>query len=375
MIYKYYKTLIILVLTALLSCNKNDNEDNHDSYFYVALPTDPVKVVNTSGSWLVYDLHIKTPNIEKVVVFHDDIPLLTYTNFITRDNLHIASIWLEYPQDGWVKEHLVHEFQYQNSINQPELHSFNLKVEREYPNPKTVEFPVPQGIWLAEGAPGVSSYHTRAIFPFQEPIYDEEQNGYLIGNNPQRYAIDYALFENNLPYKNDGKNLTDWHCYNLPVKAAEGGKILFTENNIPDNLTPGELDYPTDMTNASGNVVYIEHLDGTIGVYCHLIPNSILVNVGDFVTTGQVLGRLGNSGNSFAPHLHMHVLTNPENKSLVEYADGLYMESLPYKFPEFVKLGALEPGYLDETPITSFSPTMNVNFIGKLPSESDVIEF
>jgi murein DD-endopeptidase MepM/ murein hydrolase activator NlpD len=178
-----------------------------------------------------------------------------------------------------------------------------------------------------------------------------------------------------LPYINDGSHLEDWFCYNLPILAAQGGKVIFTEDGIPDNQTPFELDYPTDINNATGNVVYIEHADGTIGNYSHMVPNSILVEVGDVVIPGQQLGRLGNSGNSFAPHLHMHVLTNPEGKLLIEYSDGLFMESLPYKFAQFTKLGTAPIGYLDESPIYPFVPTMSEIYNNVIPSESDVIEF
>ncbi|MGH6866310.1 MAG: M23 family metallopeptidase [Methyloceanibacter sp.] len=33
-------------------------------------------------------------------------------------------------------------------------------------------------------------------------------------------------------------------------------------------------------------------------------PGSLKVKVGDKVTTGQLIGLLGNSGNTDAPHLH-----------------------------------------------------------------------
>src|SRR5690606_21300975 len=198
---------------------------------------------------------------------------------------------------------------------------------------------------------------------------------YLIGNNPQRFAIDYARLENGLPYKNDGKKLEDWYCYSMPILAAEGGRVIFIQSDIPDNKTPGKLDYPTDLTNATGNVVYIEHADGSIGTYCHLKENSIIVREGDVVNKGQELGKLGNSGNSFAPHLHLHVLDNPNGKKLTEYSDGLFMESLPYSFAAFVKLGALPVDYLTQEPIVPFVPTMERDCRDMLPAESDVIAF
>lgn len=378
MLYTNSKKVVLVLLSMALffSCEKNDSDNDDEPNLYVALPTAPVKVTNTAGTWMVYEMHIKTPILENVAIFYDDDLLLNYTDFITKDDLHTASIWLEFPTEGWEKEEISHEFYFKESSSGAlKKHVFTLDVNQNYPDAKTIAFPVPEGVWLAEGAPGSSSYHTRALFPYETPIYDEAQNGYLIGNNPQRYAIDYAMFQNGLPYINDGKNLTDWHCYNLPIVAAEGGEVMFTENNIPDNMTPGQLDYEINNDNATGNVVYIKHADGTIGSYCHMIPNSIEVEVGEIVEAGQVLGRLGNSGSSYAPHLHMHVLMNAQGGTIQHYSDGLFMESLPYRFATFTKLGALPPGYLDQTPIEPFVPTSSVQYHNVIPSESDVIAF
>lgn len=368
---------IILLLSLVLftlSCNKNESI-NASPNILVALPTPPVKVKNTNGEWVVYEMHIKAPSLNKVSIFNANTLQLNYSDFNTRENLHIASIWLPFPNQGWQENSMEHVFEYIDNQGNTKHHTFNLKIENEYPEPISINFPVPQGVWLAEGAPGATSYHTRAIFPYPDPLFDSTQQGYLIGNNPQRYAIDYALLVDGLPYDSDGSALEDWYCYNLPILAAKGGKVIFTEDGIPDNQTPFQLDYPTDINNATGNVVYIEHDDGTIGTYCHMIPNSLLVEVGDIVSAGQEIGRLGNSGNSFAPHLHMHVLINPEHKQLTKYADGLFMESMPYTFSDFIKLGNLPPGYLDENPITPFVPTTSEVFTNVIPSESDVIAF
>src|SRR5690606_38035412 len=56
-----------------------------------------------------------------------------------------------------------------------------------------------------------------------------------------------------------------------------------------------------------GNFVVVDHHDGTYGTYWHLLAGSVPVAVGDAVVTGQVLGRVGNTGNSSAPHLHFDV--------------------------------------------------------------------
>ena len=45
--------------------------------------------------------------------------------------------------------------------------------------------------------------------------------------------------------------------------------------------------------------------------YAHLQKGSVTVKPGDKVKRGQVIGRLGNSGNTSAPHLHFHIVTGP----------------------------------------------------------------
>lgn len=50
---------------------------------------------------------------------------------------------------------------------------------------------------------------------------------------------------------------------------------------------------------------------GFSAVYAHLKPGSVRVKVGDKVRAGDVIGLLGNSGTSLAPHLHFHIMNGP----------------------------------------------------------------
>jgi murein DD-endopeptidase MepM/ murein hydrolase activator NlpD len=61
---------------------------------------------------------------------------------------------------------------------------------------------------------------------------------------------------------------------------------------------------------AYGNVVEIEHNDSLSTVYGH--NDKILVKEGEYVTRGQVIATVGNTGRSTAPHLHFEVLKNRE---------------------------------------------------------------
>ena len=68
--------------------------------------------------------------------------------------------------------------------------------------------------------------------------------------------------------------------------------------------------------------------------YAHLQPGSIPVALGDRVTTGQLLGRLGNTGNSTGPHLHFQLADGP---------DVLTSNSLPFVFDRYTLAGAIDP--------------------------------
>jgi hypothetical protein len=58
--------------------------------------------------------------------------------------------------------------------------------------------------------------------------------------------------------------------------------------------------------------VVVKHGDQLFGCYAHLAPGSVSVKVGDRVTRGQLLGKVGNSGNTTQPHLHLHFTRGPE---------------------------------------------------------------
>ena len=55
------------------------------------------------------------------------------------------------------------------------------------------------------------------------------------------------------------------------------------------------------------NFVHIEHFDGTLAFYAHLMQYSVAVNIGDTVEIGQYFALSGNSGYSGEPHLHIGV--------------------------------------------------------------------
>ena len=88
-----------------------------------------------------------------------------------------------------------------------------------------------------------------------------------------------------------------------PVLAPCEGRVVQALDGRPDNPVP-----QMDRAVLAGNHVLLD-CDGLIVLLAHMTPGSVAVGTGDPVSTGQMLGRVGNSGNSAEPHLHLHVQT------------------------------------------------------------------
>jgi murein DD-endopeptidase MepM/ murein hydrolase activator NlpD len=96
--------------------------------------------------------------------------------------------------------------------------------------------------------------------------------------------------------------------------------------------------------------------------YAHIIPGTITVKVGDQVKKGQVLGRLGNSGNSDAPHLHFH---------LGDANAPLGSEGIPWVFERFERLDKL--GSLMAAMVGWKNPGTPSARTRELPLENEVV--
>lgn len=76
----------------------------------------------------------------------------------------------------------------------------------------------------------------------------------------------------------------------------------------------------------TGNYVIIKYGENIYAALCHLQTGSVQVSVGDAVTKGELIGRVGHSGNSLAPHLHFQ---------LMDSSDILTANGLPCAFEEY----------------------------------------
>jgi murein DD-endopeptidase MepM/ murein hydrolase activator NlpD len=81
-----------------------------------------------------------------------------------------------------------------------------------------------------------------------------------------------------------------------------------------------------DPARLAGNHVIVATA-GTYALYAHLAPGSVAVTSGQQVRAGELLGRVGHSGNSTAPHLHFH---------LMDSADPLQARGIPCAFAAYL---------------------------------------
>lgn len=91
-----------------------------------------------------------------------------------------------------------------------------------------------------------------------------------------------------------------------PVRAWKAGVIALVKT----------------MTTSYGKHIRMNHSDGTSSLYAHL--SSFAARMGDQVRQGQIIGRVGSTGNSTGPHLHFEAMGGPyKGGPLVEEKSGL----------------------------------------------------
>ena len=131
----------------------------------------------------------------------------------------------------------------------------------------------------------------------------------------QRFAIDYMqLNARGMLLDGDGSQPAQYQAYGAEVLAVADGTVVAVLDSLDDQVPP-TLPDPASITlnTADGNHVILKLGEGLYAFYAHLQKGSdgVRVKLGDTVVRGQVLGLLGNSGNSSAPHLHFHLMDGP----------------------------------------------------------------
>ena len=185
----------------------------------------------------------------------------------------------------------------------------------------------------------------------------------------QRYAIDFLRIDTlNQTHAGDPAVNANYFIYGDEVFAVAAGRIAATRDGVPDNTPPGAPPNPgpNDLT---GNFVNQDLGGGRFALYAHLQPGSLRVRPGDVVQPGQVLGLVGNSGNSTEPHLHFHVMDGQGG------ASNLAAEGVPYTFDRLAMLARYTG--LDAVPPAPVRHTVTppLELSGRYPLTGDLVAF
>ena len=124
-----------------------------------------------------------------------------------------------------------------------------------------------------------------------------------------------------------------------------------THDGVPSNPPQGVLAGSPPINDFAGNWVSIRIAPRRYLLYAHMVPGSVRVRTGQQVRRGQVIGLLGNSGNSSTPHLHFQVSDRPGFAPV---------DSLPYVFDRFAFVGQITDEFSDET--LALQPTGDLAF-------------
>ncbi len=200
----------------------------------------------------------------------------------------------------------------------------------QYKNKNLYIFPV-KGAWIALNA-------------FDNPYEHRRMHS-------QEFGFDLGQLDENMFFIPPKGNKNEFFCfYGKEVIAIADGEVIDVFNEMPENPSAGDLLPEEKMGEIitqygykplfSGNFIVVEHSGNECSYYAHLIPNSINVKKGDKVKQGQVLGLLGNSGSSSAPHLHFH---------LMQGSDLLTARGLPCYFTNITEIEGKKIEIIDKT--------------------------
>jgi len=99
------------------------------------------------------------------------------------------------------------------------------------------------------------------------------------------------------------------------IIAARDGVVVYPTANISNNCPSASSQ--DRCGGGYGNYVIIQHSDGNYTLYGHMYENSITVKAGESVEQGQVIGKMGSSGNSTGAHLHFEIREGQNASSAV----------------------------------------------------------
>jgi hypothetical protein len=256
------------------------------------------------------------------------------TNTLTLGSHQFGCLFLDatFPRGARIPRRLEHRFTFALTPapeGRPSIETaVTGSVRVTHDSPVVIGPPLRGSRWLVgEGCCSPPSHHV---------AYVGTVNGAF--SNPQRFAIDFAQLDpDDKLYSGPRSDLRSYHFFGAPVLSVAAGVVVGLRDRFPEESPPHGVS-PVTAQNFLGNHLVIDIGGGHFAVYAHLQPGSLQVHIGEHIRQGQVIGRLGNTGNSDLPHLHFEIINGPG----VATSDGL-----PFVFRSFSSEGTMTSSIAD----------------------------
>ncbi|WP_036435142.1 M23 family metallopeptidase [Mycobacterium sp. URHB0044] len=188
--------------------------------------------------------------------------------------------------------------------------------------PPVIAPPLDGPRWLDANSCCDMTAHRMALNPLNGQLWAAE-----------RFAIDYVqLGPDGTLYHGDVAKPESYPYFGDDIHAVADGPVVSVLDGLPEQV-PGQSPTGLPLEQYGGNHVVQDIGDGNYAFYAHMKTGTVKVKPGDRLTSGQVIGNLGNSGNTDAPHLHFHVMSGP---------DPLMANGVPFLLKSFTLDGRLQ---------------------------------
>jgi hypothetical protein len=142
----------------------------------------------------------------------------------------------------------------------------------------------------------------------------------------ERFAIDYLQLQpDGRLFTGDRTKVESFPYFGADILAVADGPVVAAVDGLPEQV-PGKNPTGLALDQYAGNHIVQDLGNGSYALYAHIKTGTVKVKPGDRLSAGQVIGSVGNTGNSTAPHLHFHVMST---------ADPLRSDGLPFVFTKF----------------------------------------
>ncbi len=334
--------------TSASSAAPADDEPVAATPMLASTVSQPIPVTATDGKvHLAYELYLTNAmgqqvDLESVAVKAGDRTLLSLSGDELKSRTRIlgandtptttfgpaqgGAVWLDVVVDGAVPKDLAHEITVKLTKPMPPLLPEMTTEDVAHVavsdrTPIVISPPLDGPNWLDGDSCCAMTAHRMALNPINGRLWAAE-----------RFAIDYLqLSDDGTAFSGDVTKLESFGYFGADIHAVADGPVVAVLDGLPEQV-PGKGPTGLKLEEYGGNHVVQDIGNGNYAFYAHLKTGSVAVKPGDQLTRGQVLGNLGNSGNTDAPHLHFHVMSTP---------DPLMADGLPFVFDSFTLDGQM----------------------------------